>query len=72
MTQRTSILTAICAAASFLALAGVFCGGLAQAAEAPTGPNGEKLVPLKIELPKPLFQGTPKNIKASRDAGKIQ
>jgi len=28
------------------------------------GPNGEKLVALDIKLPKPMFQGTPKNIKA--------
>ena len=28
------------------------------------GPNGEKLVPMDIKLPKPMFQGTPKNIKA--------
>lgn len=37
-----------------------------QAADDPTvGPNGEKLVPLDIKMPKPLFQGTPKNIKPS-------
>jgi len=28
-----------------------------------TGPNGEKLVPADIKLPKALFEGTPKNIK---------
>jgi hypothetical protein len=27
------------------------------------GPNDGKLVPVEIKLPKPLFQGTPKNIK---------
>ena len=32
--------------------------GQLQAAE-------EKLVPLKTQLPKPLFQGTPKNLKAA-------
>ena len=38
---------------------------LPWAAEGPgVGPHGEKLVPLEIKLPKPLFQGTPKNIKA--------
>lgn len=31
----------------------------------PAAPGGEKLVPLEIKLPKPLFQGTPKNIKQS-------
>ena len=34
-------------------------------AQAKTGPNGEKLVPLEIKLPKALFQGTPKHIKPS-------
>jgi hypothetical protein len=29
------------------------------------GAGGEKLVPLAIQLPKPLFEGTPKNIKAA-------
>jgi hypothetical protein len=37
---------------------------LAQAAVQPaTGTAGEKLVPLEIKLPKPLFQGTPKAVK---------
>jgi hypothetical protein len=30
----------------------------------PSARAAEKLVPLEIKLPKPLFQGTPKNIKA--------
>jgi hypothetical protein len=34
----------------------VLCGTLVQAAE------GQDLVPLKIKLPKPVFQGTPKKI----------
>lgn len=63
MIHRTSILTAICAAASVFVLVSVF--SRPAAAESPTGPNGEKLVPLEIQMPKPLFQGTPKNIKAS-------
>ena len=29
------------------------------------GPDGQPLVPLKIKLPRPLFLGTPKHIKAS-------
>jgi hypothetical protein len=33
------------------------------AAQPTTGPNGEKLVPADIKLPKALFEGTPKNIK---------
>ena len=35
----------------------------APAAGPTTGPNGEKLVPADIKLPKALFEGTPKNIK---------
>jgi len=36
----------------------------AVAADA-VGPSGEKLVPVEVKLPKPLFQGTPKNLKPS-------
>ena len=35
-----------------------------QAAEK-AGKDGEKLIPLKIKLPKAMFEGTPKNIKPS-------
>lgn len=42
---------------------GTMVSALAQ--EAKVGPNGEKLVPLDVKLPKPLFQGTPKNLKPS-------
>jgi len=45
-----------------LALAAFASPALAQT---PTGPHGEKLVPLEIKLPLPLFQGTPKHIKAA-------
>jgi hypothetical protein len=39
-------------------------GTVAQAQdEAPVGPDGQKLVAVDIKLPKPMFQGTPKNIK---------
>jgi hypothetical protein len=34
-----------------------------QAADPTVGKNGEKLVPLEIKMPKPMFQGTPKNLK---------
>jgi hypothetical protein len=37
--------------------------GLGAAAE-PDAAGGGKLVPLEIKLPRPLFQGTPKHIKA--------
>ena len=35
-------------------------------------PKAAALAPVEIKLPKPLFQGTPKNIKPSLDAGEIQ
>ena len=45
---------------------GLLTAGVVRAQDAPpVGPNGEKLVALDVKLPKPLFQGTPKNIKAS-------
>jgi hypothetical protein len=45
-----------------LALAGVMVMGLmAQAAEGP----GAKQTVLEVKLPRPLFQGTPKNVKAA-------
>jgi hypothetical protein len=34
-----------------------------KAAQGAAAKSGEKLVPLDIKLPKPMFQGTPKNIK---------
>lgn len=37
--------------------------GNLSAADPAVGPNGEKLAVVDIKLPKPLFQGTPKNIK---------
>jgi hypothetical protein len=46
-----------------LAIAGYFTAS-ACAADAPA-PTGEKLVPLPLVLPKPMFQGTPKNIPPS-------
>jgi hypothetical protein len=51
-----------------LAVAAMFCASLLWAADAPAtkvGPNGEKLVQVEVKLPKPMFQGTPKNLKAS-------
>ena len=45
-----------------LVITGLLAGGL-PAADPTIGPKGEKLVPVEIKLPKPLFQGTPKNIK---------
>ena len=52
-----------------LAVMGLLVGGVTQAAGAPAQPSGgksgEKVVRLDIKLPRPLFQGTPKNIKAA-------
>jgi hypothetical protein len=45
-----------------LVLGGWLATGVTGADPA-VGPKGEKLVPVEIKLPKPLFQGTPKNIK---------
>jgi hypothetical protein len=41
----------------------LFCAALTGPATAAEG--GAKLVPLEIKLPRPLFQGTPKHIKAA-------
>lgn len=46
-------------------VAGRLVGASLQAADTPVGPKGEKLAPVDVKLPKPLFQGTPKNIKKS-------
>jgi hypothetical protein len=51
----TRWLFALSVAAGFVLLAGVVLDGA----------EGEKLAPVEIKLPKPLFQGTPKNIKAA-------
>lgn len=45
-------------------LAAAFVAADIAPAEA-AAPAGAKLMPLKIKLPRPLFQGTPKNIKPS-------
>ena len=46
-----------------LCLLSIFCvaGVFAAQAPAPAGPQ-QKLVPLPIELPKPMFEGTPQNL----------
>ncbi len=58
MGQRTSLafgLVVAMVAGAFLSFGGPL----------PAVADGEKLVPLDVKLPKPMFQGTPKNIKAS-------
>jgi hypothetical protein len=64
MTRRNSFSLAVTVVAG-LAILGLVVAGVLHAAEgtAKAGSNGEKLVPLEIKLPRPLFQGTPKNIK---------
>ena len=44
-------------------VAGLSAGSWAPAA--PPGAGGERLAPLSIKLPRPLFQGTPKHLKPS-------
>ena len=49
-----------------IAVLGLWAGAMVEAADTPAaGTSGQKLVPLEIKLPRPLFQGTPKNIKAA-------
>jgi len=64
MTRRNSFSLAVTAIAG-LAILGLVVASALHAAEGTgkVGANGEKLVPLEIKLPRPLFQGTPKNIK---------
>jgi hypothetical protein len=61
------------AAVATVAVIGLLAGAMVEAGETPAKPEaqsaagkgGEKLLPLEIKLPKPMFQGTPKNIKAA-------
>jgi hypothetical protein len=66
MTRRKSFSLATTGIAG-LAILGLAVASALHAAEAVgkagAGANGEKLVPLELKLPRPLFQGTPKNIK---------
>jgi hypothetical protein len=48
-----------------LAVAAMVLAAAAYVPAADATPSGGKLVPLEIKLPKPLFHGTPKNIKQS-------
>jgi hypothetical protein len=59
--SRKEGISLLIAMALVIVLPGVMPG--TSAAQSPTGPNGEKLVPLEIKLPKPLFQCTPQQIK---------
>jgi len=61
--NRSALGIAFLAGVTGLALA---ASAAVQGADAPAaGKAGAKLAPLDIKLPRPLFQGTPKNIKAS-------
>jgi hypothetical protein len=68
MTRSKSLSRAITGIAG-LAILGLAVASVLHAAEtvdkAKVGANGEKLVPLELKLPRPLFQGTPKNIAAA-------
>ena len=68
MTRNKSLSLAIMGIAG-LAILGLAVASVLHAAEtvdkAKVGANGEKLVPLELKLPRPLFQGTPKNIPAA-------
>jgi hypothetical protein len=63
MTARDPFLSKSCLVAGGVLL-GFFLASLSPAWGAETAADA-KQVPLEIKLPKPMFQGTPKNIKAS-------
>ena len=65
--KRSVPLAAVLAGIVACAVWAVAAAGVAQPpAQAPgAGPDAQKLVPLDVKLPKPLFLGTPKNIKAA-------
>jgi len=61
ISERGVLVTAVMAG---LVAAGILTATVALGEDSPTvGSGGAKLVPLKIKLPRPLFQGTPKHIK---------
>jgi hypothetical protein len=64
MTRHTGVVRAILGLSLLLALALVPAALQAQAAQAPAKApaGGEKLVPVPIQLPKPMFEGTPQNL----------
>lgn len=61
MRKRRYLTVGMVLAGGLVAVVLVAASGM-QAAEK-TGKDGEKLIPLKIKLPKAMFEGTPKNIK---------
>jgi hypothetical protein len=60
MTRDTGFVRSLLGLSALLALTLVPAALHAQAAQAPAG--GEKLVPIPIQLPKPMFEGTPQNL----------
>ena len=64
MTRHTGAVRTILGLSLLLVLALVPAALQAQAAQAPAkaAAGGEKLVPIPIQLPKPMFEGTPQNL----------
>jgi hypothetical protein len=60
MTRHTGVVRTLLGLSLLLALTLVPAALHARAAQAPAG--GEKLVPIPIQLPKPMFEGTPQNL----------
>ena len=59
MTIRVSLILTVCAAAVLVALA----ASVPARAQASAVAAGQKLVPIPIVLPQPVFEGTPRNLK---------
>ena len=64
MTRHTGVVRTILGLSLLLALTLVPAALQAQAAPAPAKApaGGEKLVPIPVQLPKPMFEGTPQNL----------
>jgi hypothetical protein len=64
MTRHTGVVRVLLGLCLLLVLAVVPVALHAQAAQAPAKPaaGGDKLVPIPIQLPKPMFEGTPQNL----------
>jgi hypothetical protein len=64
MTRHTGVVRILLELCLLLVLAAVPAALHAQAAQAPAkaAAGGDKLVPIPIQLPKPMFEGTPQNL----------
>lgn len=63
MITKNSLVWTMALAAGVCCALGLAVSCAVAADAAPAAKSGENLVPLEIKLPRPLFQGTPKNIK---------